>query len=82
MLMHEGTASDAASGDTSSFIVDPTLEETQNLSNNLVLVTVIDLPSESDADAEMEGADYVELGVAPVVVIEKVTEALRTSYAP
>ena len=40
VLLHEGPArEDGQSAD--SYIVDPSLEETKNLSNNLVLVTVV-----------------------------------------
>ena len=49
------------------------MEETQNLSNNLIMVTMIKRPSE---DVDMDEDDQ---NAAPVI-IEKVSEALRTSH--
>ena len=95
MLLHSGppAASEQAAGSTSaassqhSFVLDPSMEETMNLSNNLVMVTQLKRPALDAADAEMQidssDADHqseVGSGSGDPVIVEKVTEALRTCH--
>ena len=62
LLHHEGGQGE------SEWLLDPSFEESQNLSNNLVLVTCF-RPADA-ASTDMK------------VMIEKGSDALRTSYAP
>ena len=63
-------------------MADPNLEETQNLSNNLVLVTVIrkQVPSNDQMEVDWD-AEEADTGNRDTLVIEKVAEALRTSHS-
>ena len=82
VLLHQGPPpaeeSDAVANLSHSFLVDPTMEETQNLSNNLVLVTLIKRPTLEDAEMQIDD-DESEVSGDPLV-IEKVTDALRTCH--
>ena len=76
VLLHQGPAKDeTASGPSFSYLIDPTQEETQNLSNNLVLVTLV------TKVAQME----VDIGDAEpqqsACIVEKVADALRTCHS-
>lgn len=59
------------------------MEETQNLSNNLVLVTLLKRPASSSSspeDADMADDDQTHEAISDPLIIEKVSEALRTCY--
>ena len=65
LLLHEGLSSQTDQT-SDEWIIDPSVEECQNLSNNLVLVTAFK-PSQGDDNIS--------------IMIEKGTDALRTSYS-
>eukprot|EP00354_Favella_ehrenbergii_P006425 CAMPEP_0170462916 /NCGR_PEP_ID=MMETSP0123-20130129/8227_1 /TAXON_ID=182087 /ORGANISM="Favella ehrenbergii, Strain Fehren 1" /LENGTH=128 /DNA_ID=CAMNT_0010728225 /DNA_START=502 /DNA_END=888 /DNA_ORIENTATION=+ len=82
MLAYSGPAagdnilSRDGSGAVEAFLVDPTLEETQNLSNNLVLVTLVKKPTAPGS----QGMEIDDSAAKDPLIIEKVSDALRTSY--
>ena len=84
VLLHQGPASEETqAAGTNSYVIDPTMEETQNLSNNLVLVTLLKRPassSNSPEDDEMADDDQTHEAISDPLIIEKVSEALRTCY--
>ena len=65
LLLHDGITS-GNDDSTDEWIIDPSVEECQNLSNNLVMVTAFKQSVENDNVTYM---------------IEKSSEALRTSYS-
>ena len=83
ILLHQGPPKeDSVSLTTDSFVVDPTLEETQNLSNNLILVTVVrkQVGDEMEVDWDEAAGEDGE-NDRDTLIIEKVSEALRTSHS-
>lgn len=82
ILLHQGPPKEeSASLTTDSFVVDPTLEETQNLSNNLILVTVMRKQVGDEMEVDWDDADEGGDTDRDILVIEKVSEALRTSHS-
>ena len=65
LLLHDGITS-GNDDSTDEWIIDPSVEECQNLSNNLVMVTAFKQSGDDDNVTYM---------------IEKGTDALRTSYS-
>ena len=80
LLLHQGLPNDEISSVAPhSLVVDPTMEETQNLSHNLVLVTVIKQAASEDMEVDWDADNGSEDG--DTLIIEKVSEPLRTCYS-
>ena len=81
IVFHQGPASDENMNGTNSYVVDPTMEETQNLSNNLMMVTLLKRPGSSVGVEDSEMNDEDQEANSDPLIIEKVSEALRTCYS-
>ena len=84
LMLHEGPPSEENPGASSfTWLIDPTLEETQNLSNNLMMVTLLRRPGSSRADMEIDQDSEMQGdgdGGSDPIMVEKASDTLRTCY--